>query len=101
MKVNFNVLSLPVKPKTPSVTASPSDAKVAVNTKITLTCKTSSSGATSYKWLLNNHLISHSPTTNTYTVPTSKTGSGTYSCVATVSGVDSSPSAGKVITVIG
>ena len=83
------------------MTASPSDAKVAVGARVVLTCKTSSSGTTSYKWLLNNQQIRNSPTTNTYTVPTYRAGSQSISCVAIIAGGQSQPSSAHAVLVVG
>ena len=84
--------SPPVHPKTPTLTASPSDSTVAMGTRVTLTCATSSHGTTTYRFLLNNKEVYHG-SSNKYTTPTSASGnSNSYTCTATISGAQSAPS---------
>ena len=90
-------------PKTPSLTASPSELTLSTGSKVTLTCATSSHGSVSYKFLLNVKDIPHaSGSSNTYTVPSKVTTSiNSYTCKVTISGAESLPSTDHKVEFVG
>ena len=95
-------MSFAVKPKTPSISVSPSDAYVASGTSVTLTCTTASSSARiSYKFRQGAAEVA-TRSTNSLTISSVAIAqSGTYSCVVQISGVNSAASTGHSMTVVG
>ena len=91
---------VPVIPKTPSLSATPSDATIESGTVVTLTCATASVGTITYKFMQDTSMAA-SGTDNTLVVTTSTTDTGTYTCVVTISAVDSVASSGHTMTVVG
>ena len=89
-----------VVPKTPTLTSSISASTLLTGTKVTLTCKTSSQGQVSYKFLLNGQEIAGSGPGSSYEV-TSSVGSSSYTCTATINGVQSTASSRHLIKFVG
>ena len=87
-------------PKTPTLSASPSNATIASGTSVTLTCATASSGNITYTFLRDTKVVNTGPSA-THAITTAKSDSGTYTCVVTISFVDSVVSSGHAITVVG
>ena len=90
-----------VRPKPPTLTASPTDSTIRINTRVTLTCSTASQGSTTYSFYKNSNLVLTS-SLNTYTLDSVATSdNGVFSCVATINSVNSVSSPGYTLTVVG
>ena len=90
----------PVRPQTPSLSASPSGV-IQAYTPVTLTCDTNSgtSSAVNYIFYKDNNQLYNGPL-NTYTLPSVSTfDSGDYTCVATNGAVASFSSSSYTLTV--
>ena len=80
----------PAQPKLTSSVSEPTEGD-----SITLTCVTSTSGVTSYKFYLNGTELPSSGYINTYTIPSASLGSGKdgkYTCAAYFESVPSNKS---------
>ena len=92
-----------MRPKRPTLSASPSDSVIPASTPVTLTCATDSSGstATNYIFYKNTNIIYDGPL-DTYSVASVTTAdSGAYSCVASINNVASLESPSYSFTVEG
>ena len=87
-------------PKTPTLSASPSDATIESGTSVTLTCATASTGTITYKFLRDTTVV-NTGSSATHAITTATSDSGTYTCVVTISTVDSVASSGHAMTVVG
>ena len=90
-----------VRPKTPTLTASPPDSVVLTNTPVTLTCLTPSSGQFTYTFYKDMDLIVTSSNNSLVVTNSAADTDRHYTCKATASGVDSLPSHEHKISVVG
>ena len=85
-------------PLTPELTVSPSTTHIETGSEVTFTCVTQSttSGSITYQWYKDDVLITGSSTSSdeTYTIPSAALSDSdpSYTCTATIDGVDSSAS---------
>ena len=93
---------LSVKPKTPTLSVSPSDATIPSTSSLSMTCETASVySLKTYTFLHNNNEV-FSGAENVYTLPSVTTvHSGTYICKVTIKALASSESNSHTITVYG
>ena len=90
-------------PKTPTLSVKPSDDTIENGARVSVTCVTSSTGASiTYNFLKDGKVVKQSQQSGTYTMESiSTTESGTYTCTVTMNSVTSVPSSGHDITVVG
>ena len=100
--------SVSVRPKVPTLSRVPSEPTIMSTISVTLTCTSQSSGTKSYKFLKDGNIVFASTGDangihdNVYTISgVSASNSGSYSCIVTISAVDSIVSNSNFITVVG
>ena len=97
----FFALSFAVKPKTPSISVSPSDAYVESGTSVTLTCTTASSSSSfEYEFKYGTTSV-YTGAASSKTLTVDPTMSGTYICLVRIRSVASAASTGHPMTVVG
>jgi len=95
-------LLVSVRPKTPTLSRSPSDATIESGTAVTLTCATLSSGSVTYTFTRDGSTQVQSSSSATYDLSSAATSdTGSYTCVASISSVDSVASNADAMTVVG
>ena len=87
-------------PETPTISASPSDATIESGTSVTFTCATASGGTATYMFMRDSS-VAASGSESSLVITTSTTDTGTYTCVVSISAVDSVASSGHNMTVVG
>ena len=100
---NF-ALSFPVIPKQPSLKASPNQAFIESGKPLTLECQNQSSGALmTYLFLKDSVAVANlNQSSSTFKIPNLSTkDTGNYSCIVTISGVNSTASSMHSVTVMG
>ena len=98
---NF-ALSFPVIPKQPSLTASPNQLFIESGKPLTLECQNQSSGALMKYLFLKDSVVVASNSSKTYTIDKVDTShTGTYTCIVSINGVNSTESKKHSMTVMG
>ena len=86
---------LSVLPKPPTLTSSANSSVQPTGTKVTLTCKTTSSGSVSYKFYKNDmeiEDIGNSGRTGSYVIPSTDGKTNSFTCKTVINGVTSAAS---------
>ena len=97
----FFALLFAVKPKTPSISVSPSDAYVEKGTSVTLSCTTASSSSSfEYEFKFGTTSV-YTGELSSKTLTVDPTMSGTYICLVRIRSVASAASTGHPMTVVG
>ena len=96
----MNRCIVPVIPKTPTFTVSPSDATIETGTTVTLSCVTASSGLTTYRFVKDGIEEASQPS-GIYTLSAATTDSADWTCTAAINSMVSSESSSITITVEG
>lgn len=90
-----------VVPQTPTLSRSPTDATIQTGTAVTFTCTTASSGSTTYTFLRDSTQVQSGASATLDLTSAAPSNTGSYTCTATISGVDSVASNADSLTVVG
>ena len=99
--VSTAFLLVPVRPKAPTLSRSPTDATIESGTSVTLTCATLSSGSVTYTFTRDSTQVQSSSSATLDLTSAATIDTGSYTCVASISSVDSVASNAEAMTVVG